>query len=128
MPALSIVPDGDILEAELLVPARAIGFIAAGQTVHISYDTFPFQQFGFARGNVRTVSRTMLKPDEIVGPMLLREPSYRVGVALERQTMRAYGAELPLEPDLQLQADIEFERRSLLAWILDPLLSAWERS
>jgi membrane fusion protein len=42
--------------------------------------------------------------------------------------MRAYGAELPLEPDLQLQADIEFERRSLLAWILDPLLSAWERS
>ena len=28
MPALSIVPDGDILEAELLVPARAIGFIA----------------------------------------------------------------------------------------------------
>jgi membrane fusion protein len=128
MPALSIVPDGDILEAELLVPARAIGFIAAGQTVHISYDTFPFQQFGFARGNVRTVSRTLLKPDEIVGPMLLREPSYRVGVALERQTMRAYGAELPLEPDLQLQADIEFERRSLLAWILDPLLSAWERS
>lgn len=128
MPALSIVPDGDILEAELLVPARAIGFIAAGQTVYISYDTFPFQQFGFARGNVHTVSRTLLKPDEFVGPMLLREPSYRVGVALERQTMRAYGAELPLEPDLQLQADIEFERRSLLAWILDPLLSAWERS
>ena len=46
-----------------------------------------------------------LKPDEIVGPMLLREPSYRVAVALERQTIRAYGAELPLEPDLQLQAE-----------------------
>jgi len=128
MPALAIVPDGDVLEAELLVPARAIGFIAPGQTVHISYDTFPFQQFGFARGSVRTVSHTLLKPDEIVGPMILREPSYRVGVALERQTMRAYGAELPLEPDLQVQADILFERRTLLAWILDPLLSAWSRS
>jgi membrane fusion protein len=128
MPALSIVPDGDVLEAELLVPARAIGFVSSGQTVHISYDTFPFQQFGFARGHVRTVSRTLLKPDEMVGPMLLREPSYRVAVALERQTIRAYGAELPLEPDLQLQADILFDRRTLLAWILDPLLSAWERS
>jgi membrane fusion protein len=128
IPALSIVPDGDILEAELLVPARAIGFIATGQTVHISYDTFPFQQFGFARGNVRTVSRTLLKPDEIVGPMLLREPSYRVGVALELQTIRAYAMELPLEPDLQLQADVLFERRTLLAWVLDPLLSAWRRS
>jgi membrane fusion protein len=128
MPALSIVPDGDILEAQLLVPARAIGFVATGQTVHISYDTFPFQQFGFARGTVRTVSHTLLKPDEIVGPVLLREPSYRVGVALDRQTMLAYGAELPLQPDLQLQADILFDRRTLLAWILDPLLSAWGRS
>jgi membrane fusion protein len=128
MPALSIVPDGDVLEAELLVPARAIGFVSSGQTVQISYDTFPFQQFGFARGSVRTVSRTLLKPDEMVGPMLLREPSYRVAVALERQTIRAYGTELPLEPDLQLEADILFDRRTLLAWILDPLLSAWERS
>jgi len=128
MPALSIVPDGDVLEAELLVPARAIGFVSSGQTVHISYDTFPFQQFGFARGRVRTVSRTLLKPDEMAGPMLLREPSYRVAVSLERQTVRAYGAELPLEPDLQLEADILFDRRTLLAWILDPLLSAWERS
>jgi membrane fusion protein len=128
LPALSIVPDGDMLEAELLVPARAIGFVAPGQTVHISYDTFPFQQFGFARGTVRTVSRTLLKPDEIVGPVLAREPSYRVDVALERQTMRAYGAELPLGPDLELQADILFERRTVLAWMLDPLLSAWRRS
>jgi membrane fusion protein len=128
MPTLSIVPDGDVLEAQLLVPARAIGFVAPGQTVHISYDTFPFQQFGFARGTVRTVSHTLLKPDEIVGPVLLREPFYRVAVALERQTMRAYSAELPLEPDLQLQADILFDRRTLLAWILDPFLSAWGRS
>jgi membrane fusion protein len=128
MPALSIVPDGDALEAELLVPARAIGFVSSGQTVHISYDTFPFQQFGFARGRVRTVSRTLLKPDEMVGPMVLREPSYRIAVALERQTIRAYGTELPLEPDLQLEADILFDKRTLLAWILDPLLSAWERS
>jgi membrane fusion protein len=128
IPTLSIVPDGDVLEAELMVPARAIGFVAPGQSVHISYDTFPFQQFGFARGTVRTVSHTLLKPDEIVGPVILHAASYRVGVSLERQTMQAYGAELPLEPDLQLQADILFERRTLLAWILDPLLSAWRRS
>jgi membrane fusion protein len=128
IPALSIVPDGNLMEAELLVPARAIGFIAPGQTVHISYDTFPFQQFGFARGMVRTVSHTLLKPDEVVGPVLLHDPSYRVGVVLERQTMRAYGVELPLEPDLQLQADIVFDRRTLLAWLIDPLLSAWGRS
>src|SRR5271167_3221183 len=70
------------------------------------------------------VSRTLLKPDEIVGPIVSREPFYRVDVALERQSIRAYGAELPLGPDLELQADILFERRTVLAWILDPLFSA----
>jgi membrane fusion protein len=67
-------------------------------------------------------------PDEIVGPVLVREPSYRVEVALARQTIRAYGVELPLEPDLELQADIVAERRSLLSWLLDPVLSVWRRS
>jgi membrane fusion protein len=128
IPVLSIVPDGDVLDAELLIPARAIGFIAPGQTVQISYDTFPFEQFGFARGTVRSVSHTMLKPDEIVGPVVLHEPSYPVAVALQRQTVRAHGAELPLEPDLQLQADIVSEQRTLLAWILDPVLSVWRHS
>jgi hypothetical protein len=42
--------------------------------------------------------------------------------------MRAYHADLPLEPDLQLQADILLERRTLFAWILDPLVSAWRKS
>jgi membrane fusion protein len=128
IPLLSIVPDDDFLEAELLVPARAIGFIAPGQTVQISYDTFPFQQFGFARGTVRSVSHTLLKPEEVVGPTQPRNPSYPVYVTLEQQTIRAYDAELPLEPDLQLQADIVSERRSLLAWVLDPVLSVWRWS
>jgi membrane fusion protein len=128
LPVMSIIPDGGVLEADLMVPARAIGFVADGQTVHISYDTFPFQQFGFARGTVRAISRTLLRPDEIVGPVSVREPFYLVEVALERQTIRAYGAELPLEPDLLLQADIVAERRSLISWLLDPLLSVWRRS
>jgi membrane fusion protein len=70
----------------------------------------------------------LLKPDEIVGPALVREASYRVEVALERQTIRAYGEELPLEPDLELQADVVAERRSLISWLLDPLVSVWRRS
>jgi membrane fusion protein len=128
IPILSIVPDDDFLEAELLVPARAIGFVAPGQAVQISYDTFPFGQFGFARGTVRLVSHTLLKPEEVVGPVLPRDASYPVYVTLERQTISAYGTELPLEPDFQLQAEIVSERRSLLAWILDPVLSIWRRS
>ena len=125
IPQLTIVPDGAVLVAELLVPARAIGFVAPGETVRVSYDTFPYQQFGFAEGVVSTVSHTLLKPDELVGPIQLTEPSYRIGVALQHSTISAYGQEIPLQADMQLHADILVQRRSLLAWIFDPLLSAW---
>jgi membrane fusion protein len=124
IPQLTIVPEGAALKAELLVPARSIGFVAPGQTVRLSYATFPYQQFGLADGVVETVSYTLLKPDELVGPVSVKEPSYRVIVTLKRQTISAYGKEIALQPDMQLSANILFERRTLLAWLLDPLFAA----
>ena len=61
IPQMSIVPEGDTLTAELFVPMRAIGFVAPGQDVHLSYTSFPYQQFGFADGTVETVSHTLLR-------------------------------------------------------------------
>ena len=128
IPALTIVPDGAVLIAELLLPASAIGFVTPGQAVRVAFDAFPYQQFGFVDGVVSTVSHTLLKPDELVGPIMLAEPSYRIGISLSRQSMLAYGQEIPLQADMQVQADIVLRRRSLLAWIFDPLLSTWRNA
>ena len=127
-PLLSIVPDSAELEAQLFVPARAIGFVAPGQAVRIAYDAFPFQRFGLYGGTVATVSQTLLKPSETVAPILLKEPSHRVTVRLDRHTVTAYGRGLAVRPDMSLTADIVFDRRSLLEWLLDPLLSARGRA
>jgi len=127
VPQMSIVPEGDLLSAELFVPARAIGSVAPGQTVHISYTSFPYQQFGFAEGIVDTVSHTLLKPDQSVGPLTFSAPAYRISVTLKQQTINAYGKIVPLQADMQLDADIMFDRRSLFAWLFDPLLSYWRQ-
>jgi membrane fusion protein len=127
-PLLSIVPENAALEVSLLVPARAIGFVARGQTVRIAFDPFPFQRFGFYPGTIASVADTLLKPSESAGPMVLKEPSYRVMVRLERQTITAYGGEVPLRPDMSLKADIVFDRRSLIEWLFDPLLSGRGRT
>ncbi len=127
IPQMSIVPEGDTLTAELFVPMRAIGFVAPGQSVHLSYTSFPYQQFGFADGTVDTVSHTLLRPDQSVGPLTFGAPAYRVSVTLRRQTIAAYGKDVPLQADMQLDADIIFDRRSLYAWLFDPLLSSWRR-
>ena len=125
VPQMSIVPVNDKLTAELFVPTRAIGFVATGQTVHISYVSFPYQQFGFAEGTIQTVSHTLLKPDQSVGPMTFGAPAYRVSVVLKKMTISAYGKDIPLQADMQLNADIIFDRRSLVAWLFDPILASW---
>ena len=44
--------------------------------------------------------------------------------ALERPDIDAYGKRIPLQPDMLLKADIILERRTLVDWLLNPLLSA----
>jgi len=46
---MEIVPSHSALEAQLFVPARAIGFVQPGQEVRILYEAFPYQQFGTYR-------------------------------------------------------------------------------
>jgi membrane fusion protein len=109
---LEIIPLDAHLEAELFFPARAFGFVRPGQQVRILYDAFPYQKFGTYTGS------------ETIGPISLKEPAYRVTAALERSDVDAYGRKMPLQPDMLLKADVILEQRSLMRWLLDPVLSA----
>jgi membrane fusion protein len=121
---LQILPDNRALQAELFVPARAIGFVAAGQHVRILYDAFPYQHFGTYRGRIVRVSETIVTASDVIAPIAPTGPAYRAIVVLERPDIDAYGKRIPLQPDMLLKADIILERRTLVDWILDPLLSA----
>ena len=120
---MEIIPNESVLQAELFVPARAIGFVEPGQEVRILYEAFPYQQFGTYRGRVNNVSQTMLTKSDISGPIDLREPAYKVTAALDRSDIDAYGKRIPLQADMLLRADIILEKRSFMSWFLDPLLS-----
>jgi membrane fusion protein len=121
---LAILPHDSTLQAELFVRAQAIGFVRPGQEVRVLYDAFPYQRFGTYGGRIVGVARTMVTRADIAGPVALREPAYRVTVRLDRQEIAAYGTRVPLQPDMLLKADIVLDRRSLLTWLLDPLLGA----
>jgi membrane fusion protein len=122
-PQMEIIPSESILQAELFIPTRAIGFVQLGQKVRILYEAFPYQQFGTYSGRVIEISRTVLTKSDTSGPIELKEPSYRVTAALDRPDVDAYGEHVPLQADMLLRADIILEKRSLMTWILHPLLS-----
>lgn len=124
-PLLSLLPGDGILQADLWVPSRAIGFIAKGDRVLLRYQAFPYQKFGHQEGWVVSVSRSTLEPGmaKLAQPSEMREPLYRVSVALPAQTVRAYGNDEPLKPGMLLEADVLGESRSLVEWAFEPLYS-----
>jgi membrane fusion protein len=124
-----IVPEDGRLEAELLAPSKAIGFVRPGQEVQISLQAFPYQRFGMVQGKIRMVSTTVIAPSEVVIQGLnIQEPTFRIRVALGREAMVAYGESYPLQPGMLVSADIVFDRRSLIEWLFDPIYAVAGRT
>lgn len=115
------------MTAVLLVPSRAVGFVRTGQRVRLLYDAFPFTRFGVHPGTVVGVGRSILVPAELSGPATASEPVYKVRVRPERDAIRAYGAAVPLQAGMAVEADIELEKRRLWRWLLEPLLALGAR-
>jgi len=122
-PLLTILPDGGRLEAQLFVPTRAVGFVERGQEVRLLYDAFDYRQFGVQKGTISEISSTVLSPLETATNVQVSEPTYRVTVTIERESVNAFGREFPLQAGMLLAADIVLEKRSLLDWLLEPIIS-----
>lgn len=125
-PMMTLLPGTGSLEAELLVPSRAIGFIDPGDRVLLRYDSYPYQKFGHHRGRVARISRSALTPGELdtgESRSSKAESYYRVVVRLDRQTVTVYGREEALRPGMRMEADILGERRRLIEWVFEPLFA-----
>jgi membrane fusion protein len=74
---------------------------------------------------VVAISRSPLPASDLgfVPPDGSREPLYRIKVALSAQAVSAYGRREPLQPGMQVEADLMLDRRRLVEWIFEPLLS-----
>lgn len=120
-PLMSLLPTGSQLQAQLLVPSAAVGFIEPGDRVLLRYQAYPYQKFGHHGGKVISVSRSAITPATQEGQSA--EPYYRVSVALDQQSITAYGKPEPLRPGMRLDADILGEHRKLYEWVLEPLYS-----
>ncbi|WP_369975743.1 HlyD family efflux transporter periplasmic adaptor subunit [Xanthomonas bundabergensis] len=131
-PLLAIVPDGSTLQAQILVPSQAVGFVHPGVDVTLHYQAFPYQKFGLHHGVVRSVSRSALMPGEVTlllggGAPPSTDPLYLARVDLASQHVEAYGQQEPLRPGMALEADMLLDRRRIFEWIFEPLYGMGHR-
>ena len=124
----SILPENSALEVELYVPSRAIGFIAPGQSVRLLIDAFPYQRFGAKNGLVAEVTSSVIMPGSQDLLVDITEPVYRITVSLEDNPRSDFDPRVSLQAGMLLRANIILEERTIMTWLLEPLLSVARRT
>ena len=107
-PMLTIVPSHSSMQAELLAPSSAIGFIHPGERVLLRYSAFPYEKFGAHWGTVLAVSHAALRADELRqldgGDPKPSQSYFQITVRPDDQTVNVYGRQEALPASLQVQA------------------------
>ena len=122
-PLLNILPEGYELVAALLLPSRSAGFVTKGQITKLRFDAFPYQRFGFIKSEIEQVDQVLLLPNEVQLPITLHEPVYRIKASLDETQINAFGKSFDLRNGMLFEADIILEERTLVEWLLEPILS-----
>jgi membrane fusion protein len=125
--ALSVLPDDSDYHAELLVPGRNMGLLDEGQPVDLRFDAYPFEKFGVYAATIEQIARSPLLPGDARFPIAVAEPVYRVKARLDRQSIDVEGVPRPLTPGLTFKADVLHSERTLLEWMLAPMIGAARR-
>ncbi len=122
-PVLSLMPKGDPLVAQFLVPSRAVPYLHRGTRVLLHYAAFPYSSFGAFHGIVHSISQSALTPAEIATLTQQRStvPLYRVLVRLDRTKVRVNGHFSPIRAGMQVHAEITLNHLRLIDWIFEPL-------
>lgn len=77
-PLLSLLPGQGTLQAHLLAPSRAVGFIEPGDKVMLRYQAYPYQKFGHHTGRVASISRSALTRSELQALSSVYQNLFRV--------------------------------------------------
>jgi membrane fusion protein len=125
--ALSLLPESAQYYAELFVPGRSIGLLEETARVQLRFDSYPYEKYGLYGATIDRIAGSLLLPGDVHVPVPVVEPVYRVRAALDRQHVQIEGAPRALTAGLTLKADILVSERSLLEWLLAPVISAGRR-
>lgn len=129
-PLLSIVPRDEPLVAEVAIRNEDVGFVVTGQSVKLKLQAYPFQKYGMLEGTAEVVSADSLANDPQKATALGQSPqSYKALIKLATQELKAGNGELlRLAPGMVVQAEIHQGQRTVLEYLLSPVLKVRQES
>lgn len=132
---LRVVPEGDVLEALVVINNQDVGFVAAGQNAEIKIDAFPFTRYGLLSGTVAEVSRDARslqvannpefgprnKSDETENIERGERLVFSARILLQKHSLNVNGEDVVLLPGMSMKAEIKTGKRRLADFFLAPL-------
>jgi HlyD family type I secretion membrane fusion protein len=112
---MQIVPDNVVLEAEVRISPKDIGFVRVDQEVSLRVTSYDYSRFGVARGRLKKISAS-----SVVGADT--KPYYKGVVVLERPYVGDVPGRNILLAGMSVEAEILTGEKTLLAYLIKPLV------
>lgn len=133
---MTLVPQDEAVKAEVWVSNEDIGFIHTGQATKIKFASYQFQKYGMVDGEVAHLSadatdNTQQGAGQSAAPNKPggNQPyAYRALVTLNTQALIANGVRHSLTPGMQVTAEIHLGTRTILEYLLSPVLGAFQEA
>lgn len=113
---VELVPADDTLLLEVRIKPQDIAFLAPGQAANVKFTAYDFVVYGGMEGFIEQIGAdTLIDNDD--------EPYYEVTV---RTTNVDFGPEKPIIPGMTVDVDILTGRKTVLSYLMKPVLRAQE--
>ena len=117
---MQLTPIDDRLLVEARILPRDVAFIRAGMPARVKITAYDYTVYGDLPGAVEQISEDTIEEDTPRGKVA----HYKVMVRTDRAYLERAGQTLPIRPGMVAEVDVRSGRRSVLSYLLRPLLKA----
>jgi len=118
---MSIVPEEEELEVEVLLGNDDIGFVQKDMSAEIKIHTFPFTKYGLIDATVINIS-----DDAVINEKL--GLVYAMHLKMHKNTINAENKAVKLIPGMAVTAEVKTDKRRVIEFFLAPLLKYKQES
>ncbi len=117
---MKVLPVDDQLLIEAKIKPKDVAFLAPGMKAKIKVTAYDYTIYGDLEGTLQQISADTFEEDTAQG----KEYYYQVLVYTEKNYLERNGEKLPIRPGMITQVDILGGKRTVLSYLLKPLLKA----
>ena len=114
-PIVEIVPSNEQLVIEAQLSPMDIGHVAVGQPATVKVSTYDFLTYGTLTGRIVNIAADTNSDQE-------GNHYFRMVVETDRDHLAVDDQIYPISPGMETQVDVELGRRSVLRYIVEPVL------